>query len=43
VVVVGDFYWRSPLLFWSVLVVSFFFSFGLLRCLGCFEGVFPSS
>jgi len=40
VVVVSDFYWRSPLLFEFILVVaSSCLSFELLRCLWCFEGV----
>ena len=37
-VVVGDFYWRPPLLFWSMLTIaSSCLSFGLLRCLRCYE------
>jgi hypothetical protein len=39
VFVVGDFFWRSPILFGFIFVVaSFFFFFwvlGLIRCLGC--------
>jgi len=43
VVVVGDFFRRPPLLFRSIFVASSCLSFGLLRCLGCFEGACPSS
>jgi len=44
VIVVGDFFRRPPLLFRSIFVVaSSCLSFGLLRCLGCFEGACPSS
>jgi len=35
---VGDFYWRPPLLFGSMLtIVSSCLNFGLLRCLRCYE------
>lgn len=38
VFVVGDFFWRSPLLFPSIFVVTdSCLNFGWLRCLVCFE------
>ena len=40
VVVVGDSFWRLPLVFGSIFVVAVSsLKFGLFRCLGCFEGV----
>jgi len=43
VVVVGDFYWRSSLLFGSIFAAaSSCLNFGLLRCLTCYEGVCSS-
>lgn len=44
VVVVGDFFWMSPLLFGSSFdVACSCLSFRVLKCLGCFEGACPSS
>jgi len=44
VFVMSDFFWRLPLFFGFIFVVaSSCLSFGLIRCLGCFEGTSPSS